>query len=119
MLFGRLVDGEGTPKVGAQVTVFSSQRVICQATTDNQGVFALRMEKGGLYALSDNRAFVLARLWTNRAAPPSAIERILIVSNEDTVRAQVSPRSPFMEATILTVAGAGVIWHIVANWDAS
>ena len=110
-LCGQVVNRHGAPKAHAKVILISSTHVVGQSMTDDQGVFSMEVARGGLHMLSDGTTCVMIRVWTNRAAPPSAIKRILIVSDEDTVRAQVRNRRA--EALILTSAGAVVIYDFV------
>jgi len=123
LLRGQLVNGEGAARAGIQVTVSADLWVICQTTTDEQGVFAVRMERGGMYTLSDGTTSTLVRVWTNQAAPPSANDGVLMVSDENVSRANLSRRYGGLHGVLDTAAvlGAigGVIWLAADNDDAS
>jgi hypothetical protein len=87
LLRGQLVNGEGIPKAKSQVTLASGGEVVARGVTDEQGFFALKVEKGGVYALSDGETATLVRAWTSQAAPPSANNGVLMVSDRDVTRA--------------------------------
>ncbi len=122
-LRGQLVNGDGKAKAGTQVTVSSGRQVIGQTVTDEQGLFAVRMDKGGVYALSDGKTSALVRVWTSQAAPPSAIDGILMVSAENISRANLSRtygglRGVLETATVLGAMG-GVVYLAADNDDSS
>jgi hypothetical protein len=86
LLRGQVVNSEGTPKAKAKVTLASSGRVVAQTVTDDQGVFALQVARGGVYVLSDGEASAMVRAWTKAAAPPSTNSGILMVSDQNVTR---------------------------------
>lgn len=87
LLRGQVVNGEGTPKASTQVTLASSDGIVARGVTDEQGIFALKVDKGGIYSLSDGESSALVRAWTSQAAPPSANSGILMVSDQNVTRA--------------------------------
>jgi hypothetical protein len=92
LLRGQLINREGIPKPGTKMTLALGGRVVAQTVTDNQGVFALEVGKGGIYMLSDGEKSVMVRAWTNAAAPPSAQKGILVVSDQNVTRAALGNR---------------------------
>ena len=86
---GQLVNREGAPKAKTQMTLASEGQVVARGATDAQGFFALKVEKGGMYVLSDGETSALVRAWTSQAAPPSANNGVLMVSDPDVTRANL------------------------------
>lgn len=87
LLRGQVVNRAGTPKAGAQMTLASGGEIVARGVTDDQGLFALKVEKGGIYALSDGQTSALVRAWTSQAAPPTANNGVLMVSDRNVTRA--------------------------------
>ncbi len=89
LLQGQLVDSAGAPKAKAQMTLASGGEVVTRGVTNEKGFFALQVDKGGVYALSDGQTSALVRAWTSQAAPPSANTGVLMVSGQDVSRANL------------------------------
>jgi hypothetical protein len=87
-LHGQLVDRAGTAKSCAPVSAFSGDRLAGQAKTDQQGNFAIQLNKGGVYRLTDNETSKFVRAWTHASAPPAAAPSVLVVGDRDVVRGQ-------------------------------
>ena len=87
LLQGQLVNREGAPKAKSQMTLASGGQIVTRGVTDEKGFFALKVDKGGLYVLSDGQTSALVRAWTSQAAPPSANTGLLVVSDQNVTRA--------------------------------
>jgi len=111
LLRGQVVNREGAPKAGSKVTLASSGRIVAQAVTDDQGVFALKVAKGGVFVLSDDEGSVMVRAWTNAAAPPSTKSGILMVSDREVARGALG--SGGLGSLIGLAAIAGVVTAVV------
>jgi len=111
LLRGQVVNREGAPKAGSKVTLASSGRVVAQAVTDDQGVFALKVAKGGVYVLSDDEGAVMVRAWTKAAAPPSTKTGVLMVSDREVARGALGGGG--LGALIGLAAIAGVVTAVV------
>lgn len=118
LLRGQLVMRGGQPKSRVDILVSSGQDVICRTTTDDQGIFAVKVERGGVYVLSDGETSAVAVAWTKQMAPPSAKDGVLMVSDESVSRANLSsglhrltPRKygPIETATLVGVMGLSSI----------
>ena len=127
LLRGQLVTRGGQPKSGVDISVSSGQDVICRATTDDQGVFAVKVARGGVYILSDGETSTVAVAWTKQAAPPSARNGVLLVSDEHVSRANLSSRprrytprryGPLETAAIIGAMG-GVVYLAADDDDGS
>lgn len=111
LLRGQVVNREGIPKAGSAVTLISYGRIVAKAVTDDQGVFALKVAKGGVYVLSDDLGSVTVRAWTKAAAPPSTTSGILLVSDRDVARGGLGNGG--LGALIGLVAIGGVITAVI------
>ncbi len=111
LLRGQVVNREGAPKARTKVTLASSGRVVAQTVTDDQGVFALPVARGGVYALSDGEGTAMVRAWTNAAAPPATKTGILMVSDRDVARGALGGGG--LGALIGLAAIAGVVTAVV------
>ncbi len=120
-LQGQLVDRQGTPKTNTKVRLMSGANVLGEAVTDEQGAFRVDVERGGVYSLSDGQATALVRVWTHQAAPPSAKNAVLMVSDSSLTRAALGNGgldSVIGWAAIIGVTAA-VIWAVVDDEDGS
>lgn len=126
LLRGQLVMSGGQAKSGANILVSSGQGVAYGTTTDDRGLFAVRVERGGMYILKHGETSVVIRAWTNQAAPPSAKTGILMVADEHVSRGNLSSRGARLstrrygpiESAVLIGAIGGVVF-LAADNDAS
>ena len=89
----------------------SSGHIVAKTVTDDQGAFALKVAKGGVYVLSDGEASAMVRAWTKAAAPPNTKSGILMVSEREIARGQ--PGNGTLGAIIGLVAIGGVITAVI------
>lgn len=101
-LRGQIVDRQGQPRADRVVRLVSGGQVLAQSTTDANGAFALKADKGGVCVLSDQESAVVVRVWTEKAAPPAAKKSILMVSDRELARANLGNGNDWL-------IGAGVI----------
>lgn len=85
---GRTIRSDGTPVVGATVVVISGKTEVGQSVTDEQGNFAVKDLKSGLYEVRSGATVGIYRLWTDKTAPPSAKPHGLLVLGENGARGQ-------------------------------
>jgi hypothetical protein len=111
LLRGQVVNRDGVPKANAKVTLASSGRIAAQTVTDDHGVFALEVARGGVYVLSDGEASAMVRAWTKEAAPPSTKPGILMVSDRDVARGALGGLS--MGSVIGIAAIVGVTTAVI------
>jgi len=86
VLQGQLVDRQGAPKVNTKVQLNAGTEVLAEGVSDQQGVFRIAVQRGGVYTLSDGEASAMVRVWTHEAAPPSAQPAVLMVSDPELTR---------------------------------
>jgi hypothetical protein len=114
VLQGQLVDRQGAPKANQKVQLHAGAEVLAEGVSDQQGVFRIAVQRGGVYTLSDGEASAMVRVWTHEAAPPSAQPAVLMVSDPELTRGALG------RGGIDTVIGwaaiigvtAAVIWAI-------
>ena len=87
-LRGRVVDPEGRPHAHATLVVRQAGREVVQSSTDGEGRFAVSGLRGGIYQVGTTDGFVICRLWSGRAAPPAATDRLLVVAAPFVTRGQ-------------------------------
>ena len=86
VLLGQVVDQRGTALTKVPVALRDQANVIANTETDQQGYFAVRGLKSGVYQVVAAEGQGTFRVWAAEIAPPSAQQGALIVSGEDTVR---------------------------------
>jgi hypothetical protein len=110
LLNGQIVDQQGIGKVAAQVVVLQQGRKPVQTVTDKTGKFQVVGLSGGTTQLLTNNGQGVYRLWTAKAAPPTAKANALLVSNGQVVRGQAcGPCRPAWQGWILPACAAGGI----------
>jgi hypothetical protein len=72
VLHGQVVDLQGTGVKDAPVSVKDKDRDVASTTTTADGRFTVQGLKGGVYQVASNQGQGIFRLWTSKAAPPSA-----------------------------------------------
>ncbi len=91
LLVGQVLSKDGTPVAGVPVTIARENRVLGTATTNEQGIFAFRGLKGGVYQLASANGVAAYRVWQSQTAPPGASPAAIVVAGEDAVRGQLPP----------------------------
>jgi hypothetical protein len=91
LLVGRLLDANGRPQRGADVSILTGGKTLAATRTDADGVFAVSHLRGGVHEISTADNVQLLRLWANGTAPPRSPQSIDVVSGSDVVRGQYGP----------------------------
>jgi hypothetical protein len=79
VLHGQLVDLRGGNSVGVPVSVKAqNSKEIVRTTTAKDGRFAVKGLKGGVYQVAAGQGQGVYRLWTAKAAPPSAGKNAIV-----------------------------------------
>ena len=107
---GRVVDHTGKVLEGAQVTLRQDKKEISATVTNKEGVYSFNGLKGGLYQVSSGNTDGVFRVWTEKAAPPSAKEHALLVMGENGARGQFGAVDP-----TLVLLTAGIIAAVVLS----
>ena len=116
MLAGQLVNAAGAPLANAPVTVSQGTRVIAATHTTNDGVFAVRDLKGGVYTVDAAGTQGVYRVWTANMAPPTAKPAILMVQGNAT-RGQFVGGILGLSTTTTAIVGGGIVAGGVVIYD--
>lgn len=91
LLVGRLLDANGRPLSGKEVTITSGNKSLATTHSDDEGVFAVSNLRGGVHAIATDENLQVCRLWAPGTAPPQAPKSIELVSDSNVVRGQYGP----------------------------
>ena len=120
---GRTVDHTGAAVEGAKVVLKQGKTVVAETVTDQDGRFAVQSLKSGVYQVGSGATEGTFRMWSEKAAPPSAKSQALLVLGENGARGQYGcccddGSGMWLCAAGLAVAGiavAGLVIAITAN----
>lgn len=123
----QLVDSQGRGLSQVPVVVSFQNRRVAEGRTDADGIVRMENLRGGQHVVQAGSGVEVVRLWDTAIAPPSAVRRLAIVSNEQVVRGQGSgPPTTFMGSpmnqllvtgTILSLVGVGYLLNENNNQD--
>ena len=88
VLVGNVVNQQGQPAAGLPVQVLHDGRVVATAYSNEKGEFAVESLKNGTHTVQLGESQHPVRFWSNASAPPSAVNRMAIVIDEEVVRGQ-------------------------------
>jgi hypothetical protein len=77
-LHGQLIDLQGGNATGVPVSVKTQNQKAIQTTTVKDGHFTVSGLKGGVYQVGAGQGQGVYRLWTAKAAPPSAQKHAIV-----------------------------------------
>ncbi len=83
---GRVVDHTGAAVEGAAITVKQNNKEVARSVTDKSGSFAVADLKSGVYTVASGATEGTFRVWSEKAAPPSAKEQSLLVLGQNGAR---------------------------------
>lgn len=111
VLHGQVVDGNGTSRPSATVTLHQGSNQVAVTNTNAKGEFAVSGLKGGMYTVSTTGVTGVVRAWSPRTAPPSAVNGVLLVPDSQTARAQFD--GEFVDQFGLAALGLGAFAAVV------
>jgi hypothetical protein len=111
VLRGQVTDAQGVGVAKAAVSVWTSGRQVASTRTDADGKFSVANLRGGSYTVAAGNGGGVYRLWAENSAPPQARPGVLIVSRQDTQRAQSGGGGMINPTTV----GLGLLGGIVAG----
>ena len=88
ILAGNVVNQQGQPAAGLPVQVLHDGRVIATAYSNEKGEFAVEALRNGTHTVQLGGSQHSVRFWSDAAAPPSAVNHMAIVVDEEVVRGQ-------------------------------
>lgn len=87
---GQLLSTKGQPQRGVEVALHARGRVVARTTTSQDGRFAFRGLRGGVYSVASSKASArVVRAWAPRTAPPSAKHGLLLIHQGEVARGQL------------------------------
>ncbi len=88
LLVGTVLNTAAKPVAGLNVRLMHSDRVIATVTSDENGQFSVRGLRNGGHVLVVGDTRQAVRLWSEQAAPPTAVSGMAIIVDEEVVRGQ-------------------------------
>lgn len=116
---GRVVDHTGAAMEGAAVTVKQNNKEVARSITDKNGTFAVGNLKTGVYSIASGATEGTYRVWSEKAAPPSAKEQGLLVMGENGARGQFGCGDGAGVYIVGAIAVAALIVGIIALDEAN
>jgi hypothetical protein len=78
VLHGQVVDLQGGNAAGVPVSVKAQNQQVIRTTTVKDGRFEVQGLRGGVYQVNAGQGQGVYRLWTAKAAPPSAQKNVIV-----------------------------------------
>jgi len=88
VMHGVVVDPQGVPLSGVDVSLWQANRELVQTKTNTAGRFGISGLRNGAYQVAAGRYVRAFRVWPSRTAPPSAKQMAVVVTTDDVVRGQ-------------------------------
>lgn len=108
LLTARIVDLQGKPVGGEQVSVMFQGKEIAAVVSDADGVASVRGLRPGLHAIVTPTGTTACRLWNADTAPPTATAVPAVVSDAEVIRGQFGAFNLPM-VVVLAAAAAGLV----------
>ena len=89
VLTARIVDLQGNPVIGEQVSVTFQGKEIAAVVSDENGFAAVSGLRPGLHAILTPTGTTACRLWNADTAPPTATSIPAVVSDAEIIRGQM------------------------------
>lgn len=105
ILLGQVIDDQGLPQANVPVTLMHNGRPIGNGVTNENGYFAFKGLKGGVYQLAAANGVASYRVWQSDLAPPNAAPGAVVVANQDLSRGQMGGRLGMFLSRPLVIAG--------------
>lgn len=114
ILTARIVDLQGKPVGGEQVSVMFQGKEIAAVVSDADGVASVRGLRPGLHAIVTPTGTTACRLWNADTAPPTATAVPAVVSDAEVIRGQFGAFNLPM-IVVLAAAAAGLVVAVDAK----
>ncbi len=89
VLQGQILNGQGAPKVNADVAVLHDGKILARLKTNQEGYFAVSNLNSGLYLVACDDGLGHFRVWSSSVAPPNAQQGALVVADGSVVRGNI------------------------------
>jgi hypothetical protein len=91
-LSGQVMDLQGVPVASTTVAVVRQGEVVATVQTDSQGRYSVSGLNTGLYQVVTEQGITVCRVWSAKAAPPSAQAEALVIDGTHTMRGVMGGR---------------------------
>lgn len=119
ILVGQIVNANGQTRANVPVILGQEGKAIATATTNDNGEFAFKGVASGTYHVSAGTKGGVYRVWSEQIAPPAAKSGVMIVNNDEVVRAQLgdwwSSLTPAQKIAILAGIGTAIVVPIIIS----
>jgi hypothetical protein len=109
ILTARIVDAQGNPVIGEQVSIMFQGKEIAAVVSDEDGFATASRLRPGLHAIATPCGMSACRLWNADTAPPTATSVPAIVSDTEVVRGQFGAFNLPMFVVLAASAAALVV----------
>jgi hypothetical protein len=85
-LSGQVVDSQGLPLAGTDVTVWQNENQVAAVKADVNGNFAIAGLRSGVHHVAAGQSVDVYRFWAPNTAPPAAGKQALLVGDQTVAR---------------------------------
>ncbi len=114
ILQGQVLSPQGQVMANAPIALHQGKNEVAKTTTDQNGQFALKGLKGGVYVVSTDGAAGVVRAWSPRTAPPSSVQAVLLVPQNWTARAQLLQDGAMTNLGVGALVVGGIAGTVIA-----
>ena len=118
ILTARIVNAQGNPVSGEQVSILFQGKEVAAVVSDADGFATVSGLRPGLHAIATPAGMSACRLWNADTAPPASASVPAVVSDAQVIRGQFGAFNLPM-VVVLAAAAAGVVLAIDAQNTAS
>lgn len=118
ILTARIVNAQGNPVAGEQVSILFQGKEVAAVVSDADGFATVSGLRPGLHAIATPTGTSACRLWNSETAPPASASVPAVVSDAQVTRGQLGAFNVPM-FVVLAAAAAGVVLAIDAQNTAS
>ncbi|MCA9011352.1 MAG: carboxypeptidase regulatory-like domain-containing protein [Planctomycetaceae bacterium] len=118
ILTARIVNAQGNPVAGEQVSILFQGKEVAAVVSDADGFATVSGLRPGLHAISTPTGMSACRLWNADTAPPASASVPAVVSDAEVIRGQFGAFNLPM-VVVLAAAAAGIILAVDAKNTAS
>jgi len=118
ILTARIVNAQGNPVSGEQVSILFQGKEVAAVVSDADGFATVSGLRPGLHAIATPTGMSACRLWNAETAPPASASVPAVVSDAQVIRGQFGAFNLPM-VVVLAAAAAGVVLAIDAQNTAS
>ncbi len=118
ILTARIVNAQGNPVSGEQVSILFQGKEVAAVVSDADGFATVSGLRPGLHAIATPTGMSACRLWNAETAPPASASVPAVVSDAQVIRGQFGAFNLPM-VVVLAAAAAGIVLAIDAQNTAS